>query len=261
MQPTEIGPGCPTVTQDFGPTSYEGEWYCPTSPTGRWHDGVDVAGVNCCGTPVLAVGDGLVQALGQTWPGSDGLGPGAILIRMDDGKYAGYGHGFPEVSIGQRVTKGQRIGRVGTQGNSTGCHVHLMIRNQLGTIPGGVDPLKYTGPSGSASPTPEAPKEETVKQTLVWDEGRNMQHFVYLVPTGGGKANVYWRAWIGTQGKMTEPKAVGDDLDDNAGVSACLFGAHGEQLSVFCRAADTSHGTGRHFWTSGDLANWSWQAI
>ena len=124
---------------------------CAFLPSGWYHRGVDLAGDACCDTPLLATGDGVVEAVGQTFTGSDGLGPGAILLRMTDGVLAVYGHGYAECSVGQHVTKGQRIGRVGSQGYSTGCHLHLEICTQLGTVPDGcIDPLSYVGPGSSA---------------------------------------------------------------------------------------------------------------
>lgn len=149
MKPTDIGPGCPTITQPFGCTTYQFEWYWPSCPTLRYHDGLDVAGGNCLGTPMLCVGDGIVQAIGPTWPGSDGLGPGSILVKMTDGVYAGYGHGYSAVTVGQSVSKGQIIGTVGSQGNSSGPHVHLLLGRAYGSVPlGSIDPLNYTGPGG-----------------------------------------------------------------------------------------------------------------
>jgi murein DD-endopeptidase MepM/ murein hydrolase activator NlpD len=153
MNYQEVAPGCPIITQAYGCTSFAGEWAVPASvcPSGWFHDGLDLAGATCCDTPLLAVGNGVVQAIGQTWAGSGGLGPGAILLRLDDGVYAGYGHGYAEVAVGQRVSKGDRIGRVGTQGFSTGCHLHLTIRTQLGTVPQGcINPLSYDGPGVAA---------------------------------------------------------------------------------------------------------------
>lgn len=149
MRPTDVAPGCPVVTQGFGCTPFAGE--CAVSSavcaTGWYHDGVDLAGPDCRDTPLLAVGDGMIEAIGQSWPGSGGLGPGAILLRMADGVYAGYGHGVAECRIGERVRRGQRIGRVNTLGFSTECHLHLTVRTQLGTVPQGcLDPLAYTGP-------------------------------------------------------------------------------------------------------------------
>jgi hypothetical protein len=167
MQIAEVAPGCPIITQAFGCTSFAGEWAVSGAvcPSGWFHRGVDLAGANCCDTPLLAAGSGEIRALGQSFTGSGGLGPGAILLGMDDGMLAVYGHGYAECSVGQRVQKGERIGRVGTQGFSTGCHLHLEICSQLGTVPGGcVNPLSYDGP-GEAAPEPE---EEVDKLLVVF---------------------------------------------------------------------------------------------
>ena len=48
------------------------------------------------------------------------------------------------VSVGQRVEVGQRIGTVGSTGNSTGCHLHFETRQ------GGVaaDPVPFMSARG-----------------------------------------------------------------------------------------------------------------
>jgi murein DD-endopeptidase MepM/ murein hydrolase activator NlpD len=181
MKPADVAPGCPIITQSYGSTTFTGEWkVAPSvSRTGWFHRGVDLAGPNCCDTPLLAVGDGTVEAVGQTFAGSGGLGPGAILLRLSDGVLAVYGHGYPEVSPGQQVVKGQRIGRVGSQGYSTGCHLHLEICSQLGTVPQGcLDPLAYDGPGGPGGVFMALSDEEQVellnkaREIHAWLSGR-----------------------------------------------------------------------------------------
>ena len=71
---------------------------------------------------------------------------------------------------------------------------------------------------------------------------------------------MFRRCYITAQGKMTDPKMVGDAVSDEAGISAALTN-DGDQLSIFCRGFDTAQGTGRHYWASGDLAQWNWQVI
>ena len=71
------------------------------------------------------------------------------------------------VSRGQTVHMGQLIGVIGSQGKSTGWHLHLLFRRARGTIAGGVVPLRYEGPG--AGELPAAKREtETVKQVIVW---------------------------------------------------------------------------------------------
>ena len=51
-----------------------------------------------------------------------------------------YGHGSSFVAqVGDRVTKGQEIMKMGSTGNSTGPHVHFEVRED--NVP--VDPKKY----------------------------------------------------------------------------------------------------------------------
>ncbi|MFH0242032.1 M23 family metallopeptidase [Streptomyces sp. HK10] len=87
------------------------------------HSGIDFpAGT---GTPVRSVGPGTVVTVG--WGGAYG---NQIVIRHDDGKYTQYAHlSATRVSAGQKVDGGQRIGAVGSTGNSTGPHLHFEARN------------------------------------------------------------------------------------------------------------------------------------
>ncbi|MFP8884319.1 M23 family metallopeptidase [Streptomyces mangrovi] len=87
------------------------------------HSGIDFPANT--GTPVRSVGPGTVVTVG--WGGAYG---NQIAIRHDDGKYTQYAHlSATKVSAGQKVDGGQRIGAVGSTGNSTGPHLHFEARN------------------------------------------------------------------------------------------------------------------------------------
>lgn len=108
-----------------------------TSPYGkRWgrmHTGIDIDGVK--GQPVGAAESGVVVAIG--WEGAYGK---MIVIRHDNGLVTRYAHlSRYEVSVGQRVQRGDLIGRIGSTGRSTGSHLHFEVLN------GGSfqNPLKY----------------------------------------------------------------------------------------------------------------------
>ncbi|MDO0938500.1 transglycosylase family protein [Streptomyces sp. DG2A-72] len=106
-----------------------------------YHTGVDFAVPT--GTSVKAVADGRVVSAG--WDGSFGY---QVVIRHADGRYSQYAHlSAISVKTGQGVGAGQRIGRSGSTGNSTGPHLHFEVR----TGPGfgtDIDPVAYLRAGG-----------------------------------------------------------------------------------------------------------------
>ncbi len=93
------------------------------------HTGLDFAAPE--GTPIQAVASGVVTDVG--WAGAYG---NRTVVTLTDGTELWYCHQSAfEVSMGQTVTRGQVIGRVGATGNVTGPHLHLEVR------PGGGDPV------------------------------------------------------------------------------------------------------------------------
>ncbi|GAA3086159.1 hypothetical protein GCM10017562_65240 [Streptomyces roseofulvus] len=101
-----------------------------------YHTGVDFPVPT--GTTVKAVSDGRVVTAG--WGGAYGY---QIVVRHDDGRYSQYAH-LSAVSVreGQRVSGGQRIGRSGSTGNSSGPHLHFEVRTGPG-YGSDIDPLAY----------------------------------------------------------------------------------------------------------------------
>ncbi|CAN5237425.1 M23 family metallopeptidase [soil metagenome] len=57
-----------------------------------------------------------------------------IILDLGDGVFALYAHmkmNSAEVRVGDKVTKGQEIGRLGNSGNSTEAHLHFQLQNGL----------------------------------------------------------------------------------------------------------------------------------
>lgn len=107
----------------------------------RPHLGVDYGAPT--GTPVKAVGDGVVTARG--WAGGYG---NQIIIRHTAGLESMYAHlsGFSRgLKTGQRVRQGQVIGFVGSTGLSTGPHLDFRLR-QNGNF---INPAKAINPRGA----------------------------------------------------------------------------------------------------------------
>ncbi|CAL9352171.1 transglycosylase family protein [Streptomyces sp. enrichment culture] len=106
-----------------------------------YHTGVDFPVPT--GTPVKSVGAGTVVAAG--WEGSFGY---QVVVRHADGRYSQYAH-LSAISVrnGQSVGAGQRIGRSGSTGNSSGPHLHFEVRTGPG-FGSDVDPLAYLRAGG-----------------------------------------------------------------------------------------------------------------
>lgn len=128
-------PGFYRITSPFGPR------ICPFHGP-EIHPGIDV-GRNTDpekaidGAAIVASGDGTVIYTG--YRGAYGY---TVMIDHGNGLVTLYAHqqgGGIKVSEGQRVSKGERIGTVGSSGNSTGPHLHYETR--VNGAP--VDPMKY----------------------------------------------------------------------------------------------------------------------
>ena len=87
------------------------------------HPGIDLAGAY--GTPIYATADGTVIRAGWN---SGGYGN---MVELDHGRgiTTRYGHmSAVLVHVGDHVTRGQQIGRMGSTGRSTGNHLHYEVR-------------------------------------------------------------------------------------------------------------------------------------
>ncbi|MFV2001731.1 MAG: DUF5930 domain-containing protein [Paracoccaceae bacterium] len=89
---------------------------------GRLHAGIDLAGAY--GTPIYATADGVVKFAGR----QSGYGL-VVIITHANGLETRYAHQSRlRVKTGQRVSRGERIGDMGSSGRSSGNHVHYEIR-------------------------------------------------------------------------------------------------------------------------------------
>jgi murein DD-endopeptidase MepM/ murein hydrolase activator NlpD len=124
------------------------------------HRGVDFAAPR--GTPIRAVGDGVVTQAG--WNGSAGK---TIDLAHDSRFMSRYAHlhNFAEgIRVGSAVKKGQIIGYVGSTGRATGPHLHFELYKDQQYI----DPLSV-----------EFPAEDTLEPALL--RLFDSQKHIYLV--------------------------------------------------------------------------------
>jgi murein DD-endopeptidase MepM/ murein hydrolase activator NlpD len=88
----------------------------------RMHEGQDMAGAH--GSPIYATADGVITYAG--WESGYGR---LVKIRHDFGIETRYGHlSQINVNVGERVSRGERIGDMGNTGRSTGTHLHYEVR-------------------------------------------------------------------------------------------------------------------------------------
>jgi len=105
------------------------------------HDGVDYAADY--GTPIIAIGDGVVSRSGYV----GGYG-NRIEVRHNERYSSQYSHMSSYVKnlhVGDRVKQGQTIGYVGSTGFSTGNHVHFSM-TEYGKY---LDPAQVDAPDGA----------------------------------------------------------------------------------------------------------------
>ncbi len=120
------------ITQPFGPSDVVLEPRLGAYP--HFHTGVDFA--MPLGTPVLAAAEGVVVAVAHTRIGYGNY----VMIAHGGGVITLYAHLMDTlVNVGDKVTRGKRIGLEGSTGLSTGPHLHFEVRinDQV------VDPMRY----------------------------------------------------------------------------------------------------------------------
>lgn len=100
-----------------------------------FHDGYDISAPY--GSPIVATARGKV-----IFAGWDKYLGNCVRIDHGNGLVTVYGHMQKcLVSEGERVSRGDQIGKVGSTGRSTGAHVHYEVRKRGKTV----DPEKYLG--------------------------------------------------------------------------------------------------------------------
>lgn len=136
-------PGNPSATGTSFGSPMASSYYFSSGYGGRtlygrynFHRGVDLCHAGGSGgIPVLSVQSGTVVAVSKS---NSGYGH-SVLIRHSNGIQTRYAHmqaGSISVRVGQTVSKGQQIGRVGATGNATGNHLHFeVIKNGANVNP------------------------------------------------------------------------------------------------------------------------------
>ena len=136
----------------------------PYGRAGNWsggkHGGADWAAPT--GTPVVAAWSGTVTD--RTWGSAYGNHIVVNQDRLPDGSpglWGLYAH-LSQVLVrpGQRIAAGQRIGLVGSTGNSTGPHLHYEVQGGAGWKSGNhVNPAPWVSATTTGAPAPQPGKD------------------------------------------------------------------------------------------------------
>jgi LysM repeat protein len=130
----------PVKTNNLRVTSYYGnrEYYYQGKLVRDFHNGIDLVG----GSEIVAFADGTVTGVQKT---GEQYGTGCyVRIKHDNGWYTLYYHlksGSVVVNVGQRVSKGQKLGIMGATGRATGVHLHFQI--DKGSSSTSINPYDY----------------------------------------------------------------------------------------------------------------------
>jgi murein DD-endopeptidase MepM/ murein hydrolase activator NlpD len=133
-------PNVYTITDYYGVRTWNSE---------GMHYGLDISGTNVAGSDIVAAESGTVILVsnscthnyGKTYSCGCGGGYGNyVLIDHGNGYVTLYGHCQSiNVTMGQKVERGQVIAQLGSTGYSTGFHLHFEVRKNGERV----DPLPY----------------------------------------------------------------------------------------------------------------------
>ncbi|MBD8729021.1 M23 family metallopeptidase [Frigoribacterium sp. CFBP 13707] len=146
------------LTAPFDQTSDYGPRESPTAGASSWHPAYDyqtrVSGASAgrsgysCGSPIYASQAGTVTVAADY----------TLSIKSAEGYTISYLHMYPfdmTVGVGDAVSSGQKIGKIGSNGPSTGCHLDLRV-NTDGSTNDSVSALPQSqtigGPQGYVDP-------------------------------------------------------------------------------------------------------------
>ena len=134
----------PMNSENIRITSYYGyrQFYYQGKLIKDFHNGIDLVPSPCNNNEILAFADGIVTSIQRT---GTQFGTGCyVRLKHSNGLYTLYYHlksGSVCVNVGDEVIKGQKLGIIGTTGQSTGIHLHFQI--DKGSSKTSINPYDY----------------------------------------------------------------------------------------------------------------------
>lgn len=126
------------ITSNYGNRQY----YYKGKLIKGFHNGIDIVPSPCNNNEILAFADGVVTSVQKT---GVQYGTGCyVRLKHNNGLYTLYydlKSGSVCVNVGDKVRKGQKLGIIGTTGQSTGIHLHFQI--DKGNSKTSINPYDY----------------------------------------------------------------------------------------------------------------------
>ena len=142
------------------------------------HRGLDLVGPNYTLDDIVSYADGTVNMATNGYGNGQGEGVNwaygnFVKILNDDGTVCLYAHmEYTSVKVGQRVSKGQVIGRMGNSGNSYGGHLHWEFWS-CNDYYSNIDPSPYLSPKEIV--LPKAVERDKNKRQFQVDYNDNLR--------------------------------------------------------------------------------------
>lgn len=142
------------------------------------HRGLDLVGPNYTLDDIISYADGTVNMVTNGYGNGQGQGVNwaygnFVKIINDDGTVCLYAHmEYTSVKVGQRVSKGQVIGRMGNSGNSFGGHLHWEFWS-CNDYYKNIDPSPYLSPKEIV--LPKAVERDKNKRQFQVDYNDNLR--------------------------------------------------------------------------------------
>lgn len=117
------------VTSDFGWRTH------PMKRSQKWHTGIDLMKSHRAPIFAFTEGEALFAGMGQQGTGLGGFG-NVVLIKDKNNRGQLYAH-LDSVTVkkGQKIGKGQEVGKQGTTGITTRSHLHYEVRKKAQIAP------------------------------------------------------------------------------------------------------------------------------
>ncbi|WP_433785783.1 M23 family metallopeptidase [Actinomycetospora sp. CA-101289] len=210
--------------------------YVQTDPAGRMMTGppTDIASYPYVGSDIFAVADGPVVGLVGDLPQQPpGMSPSGLTLQqyggdhvvqdIDGGRYAFSAHlqtGNPlNLAVGQQLTRGQVVGKLGNSGNTDAPHLHFHVMDRPDPLAANGLPFEFDSFTLEGRVTSEESLQQGTAGPVPFRIDRRLPVGA-VTPPGWFARREHRRGKTGTTAVVAPPVTPDDRSGESAGVSA-----------------------------------------